>query len=293
MNRFPPLTISWLLAATLLLTSHAASAQLSDVLATAVQIEKDLQGRVGITIHDLHSNQHLSYHGDALFPMSSTFKTLACGALLHRVDSGQDDLQRRLHFDKATLVSYSPATENFAGAGGMTLAELCQATITLSDNTAGNLILEAIGGPDGLTQFLRSLGDEVTRLDRWETELNESTPGDPRDTTSPNAMASTLNTLLFSDVLSTQSRSQLETWLMGNSVGDALLRAGIPNSWSIGDKTGAGGFGSRSIAAVMWPPKRKPIIATIYITETEASFDDRNGAIAAIGQALGRSVAEP
>jgi beta-lactamase class A/beta-lactamase class A CARB-5 len=175
----------------------------------------------------------------------------------------------------------------------MTLAELCEATITLSDNTAGNLILEAIGGPQGLTGFLRTIGDEVTRLDRWEPELNESSPGDARDTTSPNAMANTIQTLLFTDALSAAARLQLETWLRGNAVGDALLRAAIPENWSIGDKTGAGGFGSPSIAAVLWPPQRGPIIAAIYITETDATFGERNAAIAAIGLAISRSVLAP
>jgi len=262
-------------------------------MATITQLEDQLQARIGVTVYDLETDEQVEHHGNDRFPMSSTFKTLACAALLHRVDTNQDSLQRRITFKNDTLVSYSPVTENYIGEVGMTLSQLCEATITMSDNTAGNLVLDAIGGPKGLTQFLRSLGDDVTRLDRWETDLNESLPGDARDTTSPNAMVATLNTLLFGDGLSTESQAQLKTWLRGNAVGDALLRAGIPSDWSIGDKTGAGGFGSRSIAAVMWPPNRRPIITTIYITETTASFEERNAAIADIGKAIARAVAKP
>ncbi len=275
-----------------LATPSLAIAQLGELHSTVVQLEQQLQARVGISVHDLETGEHFAYHGNDLFPLSSTFKTLACAALLHRADEGQENLQRRVHYEKAALVSYSPVTENFTGAAGMTLAALCEATLTLSDNTAGNLILEAIGGPQSLTQFLRSIGDDATRLDRWETQLNQSLPGDPRDTTSPNAMTSTLNTLLIGDVLSAQSRTQLATWLRGNAVGGALLQAGVPTSWAIADKTGAGGFGSRSIAAVMWPPNRKPIITAIYITETDASFDERNEAIATIGRAISESLAK-
>ncbi|MFT4862537.1 MAG: beta-lactamase class A [Pseudohongiellaceae bacterium] len=282
----------WVVSIVWLASPSLAIAQLSELHSTVTQLEQQLQARVGISIHDLDTGEHFAYHGDDLFPLSSTFKTLACAALLHREDEQQENLQRWVHYEKEALVSYSPVTENFAGVAGMTLADLCEATLTLSDNTAGNLILEAIDGPQGLTQFLRSIGDDVTRLDRWETQLNESLPGDLRDTTSPNAMTSTLNTLLMGDVLSARSRTQLETWLRRNSVGDALLRAGIPASWAIADKTGAGGFGSRSIAAVMWPPNRKPIITAIYITETDASFDERNEAIASIGRAISESLAE-
>lgn len=285
-------SVSWLLALCVaaLFATSTASAQLSNVLSSVIHVEEQLSARVGAALYDLETNEHILYHGEDLFPLSSTFKPLACAALLRQVDLGFDSMQRRVIFEQDTLVSYSPITETRVGSNGMTLAELCEATITVSDNTAGNLILEAIGGPQGLTQFLKSIGDDTTRLDRWETELNESLPGDVRDTTSPDAMASTMQSLLFGNVLSPSSKAQLDTWLRADTVADALLRAGIPKHWSIGDKTGAGGFGSRSIVAVMWPPDRKPIIAAIYMTETDASFDERNGAIASIGKAIGLSV---
>src|SRR5262249_27402735 len=151
------------------------------------------------------------------------------------------------------------------------LGELCEAAITLSDNTAGNMILKSIGGPPGFTDFVRSLGDAVTRLDRWETELNEAQPGDPRDTTTPQAMAGNLQSLVLDDALSSASRDRLTAWLVANKTGDAKLRAGLPKEWRIGDKTGAGNFGTMNDVAVIWPPGRGPVIVSIYMTQTTAS----------------------
>ncbi len=274
-----------------LLTS-SGFAQNGELIATIVKLESQLSARIGVTVFEVDTDKRWEYHADDLFPMSSTFKTLACAALLHRVDANQETLERIVEIEAASLVSYSPITETRVADAGMSLAELCEASITVSDNTAGNLILEAIGGPQGLTDFMRSLGDEVTRLDRMETQLNEGVPGDPRDTTTPNAMASAMRRLILGDVLSVSSRMQLEAWLRADSVADALFRAGIPETWEIGDKTGAGGYGSRSIAAIMWPPSGNPVIATVYITETDASFDDRNSAIAQIGAAIAKEIAE-
>ena len=272
--------------------ANLSFAQESDLIRTISQIEEQLKARIGVSVNVVGTDIHWKYHADDRFPMSSTFKTLACAALLQRVDAGTESLSRIVEVRAQDLVAYSPITETKVGEPGMTLAEFCYATITVSDNAAGNFVLKAIGGPEGLTQFMRSLGDEVTRLDRFETDLNEGIPGDPRDTTTPNAMAKAMETLVLGDVLSSSSKAQLETWLRGDSVADALLRAGIPATWEIGDKTGAGGYGSRAIAAIMWPPSVSPIIATIYITETEASMDERNAAIAQIGAAIAREFDE-
>lgn len=280
------------LALSCVLFTNLGFAQDEDLLQTIVNLEQQLKARVGVTVYVVGSDKRWHYHGDDRFPMSSTFKTLACAAVLQRVDAGEETLSRIVEVREQDLVSYSPITETKVGGPGMSLAELCEATITLSDNTAGNLVLGTIGGPAGLTSFMRALGDNVTRLDRLETELNEATPGDPRDTTTPNAMARAMEALVLGDVLSHSSRTQLATWLRGDIVGDALLRAGIPATWEIGDKTGAGGHGSRNIAAVMWPPTGNPIVATIYITENEASMDDRNAAIAQIGAAIAKELGD-
>jgi beta-lactamase class A len=175
-------------------------------------------------------------------------------------------------------------------ADGMTLAELCDAAVTLSDNTAGNLLLAALGGPAGITAFARSLGDPVTRLDRIEPELNEAKPGDPRDTTSPAAMTANLRALVLGDALSAASRAQLTAWLAANKTGDTRLRAQLPAGWRVGDKTGTGGNGSNNDVGVLWPPGRAPIVVSAYLTETAVPPEQRNAAIAAVGQAVAEAL---
>jgi len=250
------------------------------------RIASEIEARVGFSAYDLESGQRWKYQADERFAMSSTFKTLACAALLHRVDAGQENLERAVSFSESDLVTYSPITEKYAGGQTMTLSDLCEAALTMSDNTAANLILRSLGGPEKVTSFARSLGDDVTRLDRWETELNEAVPGDNRDTTTPNAMVKNLQSLLLGDALSGKSREQLHDWLKRNQVADGLFRAVVPEGWIVADRTGAGGFGSRSITAIIWPPERQPIVVALYLTQTEASFSERNEAIAEIGEAI-------
>ena len=248
--------------------------------------EKRLDARIGLAVYDYHSGRRWEYNANDRFPITSTFKALACAAVLARVDAGAEDLERVVIVQESDLVPYAPVTERRLGGQGMTLHELCDATMSTSDNVAANLILRSLGGPEGLTGFARRIGDSVTRLDRWETGLNEARPGDPRDTTTPNAMLQNLQRLLFGDVLSTASQRQLADWLAGNKVGGPLIRAGLPEDWRIGDRTGAGGYGSRSVIAVIWPPGQRAVIVALYITETKASLDKRNAAIAAIAGAL-------
>ena len=281
------------IAAALVATSAAMVAGVpsawasDDALSRALKdMETRLGARLGASILDVETGQHWQHRPDERFPLNSTFKALASAAVLARVDAGEEDLGQRITFTESDLVDWSPVTEKHVGDEGMTLGELCQAAVQWSDNSAANLVLDTIGGPQGLTQYMRSLGDEVTRLDRWETELNEGTPGDPRDTSTPEAMLQSLQKILLGDALSAESRQQLEDWMLGDKVADDLLRAAIPQDWRIADKTGAGGYGSRNIIAVMWPAQRAPIIAAIYITETEASLEESNAAIADIGRAL-------
>ena len=139
----------------------------------------------------------------------------------------------------------------------MTLAEICEAAMIVSDNTAGNLILAALGGPAGFTAYVRSLGDSITRLDRIEPDLNEAAPGDPRDTTTPLAMLGNVQKLVLGDALSAASREQLTKWMLGNKTGDTRLRAQLPAGWRTGDKTGAGERGTNNDVGVLWPPGRQ------------------------------------
>jgi len=183
-------------------------------------------------------------------------------------------------------VSYSPVTEKHVGGARLSLSDLCEITVTISDNAAANLVMKAIGGPGALTAYLRSIGDGVTRSDRWEPDSNSGIPGDERDTTSPDAAVRTLKKLVLEDTLPDAERKLLTEWLVGNKVGNATLRAGLPEGWRIADKTGAGANGSRNNIAVIWPEERKPVVIAVYITQTAASFEARNKAIASIGQAL-------
>jgi beta-lactamase class A len=215
--------------------------------------------------------------------MCSTFKFLAAAYVLTRVDRGEERLDRRITFTAADLVTYSPVTETRVGQG-MTVAELCDAAITLSDNTAGNLLLQSFGGPAGLTTYARSIGDVVTRLDRIEPTLNEATPGDPRDTTTASAMLSNLQRIVLGNSLSAASRARIAEWLRANRTGDARLRAGFPKAWRIGDKTGSGEHGATNDIAVAWPPRRAPFLAAVYYAESTETGDQRNAVLAEVAK---------
>ena len=247
------------------------------------EIEAREGGRLGVFVRDTETGATVEHRADERFPMCSTFKLLAAAAALKRVDEGAERLDRTIAFAPSDLLEYAPIAKAHAAEGAMTLAEACAAAIDWSDNTAANLVLQAIGGPAGFTQFARSLGDMVTRLDRNEPSLNEATPGDERDTTSPRAMAEDMQKVLLGDALSEASRLKLEAWLIGDKVGDKRLRAGLPSSWRIGDKTGSGERGSTNTIAIIWPPGRTPIIATAYYTESSAPMDARNAIHKEIG----------
>lgn len=225
------------------------------------RIEAECGGRLGVAVLDTHNGRRMGHRADERFAMCSTFKLLAGAAVLTRHDAGKEQLDRRIRYDAKDLVTYSPVTGKYVAAG-MTLAELCDAAITVSDNTAGNLLLASFGGPEGLTAFTRTLGDSVTRLDRIEPELNEAAPGDPRDTTTPAAMAANIRALVLGDALSAQSREQLKRWLIASKTGDTALRAG----WTVGDKTGSGERGTRNDVGVIWPPGREPVVVSVYLT---------------------------
>ncbi|MFZ2237164.1 MAG: class A beta-lactamase, partial [Dokdonella sp.] len=206
-------------ASSALMFRHAMANHISkdDLHSHLEALERAAGGRLGVSIMDVDSGRRLAHRGDERFPMCSTFKWIAAALVLVRVDRGEERLDRRIAILKSELVPYSPATEKHVGGDGMSMAELCQAAVTLSDNAAANLILANVGGPSGFTRFVRSVGDTVTRLDRIEPDMSEGTPGDPRDTTSPIAMLETLRKLVLGDTLSMQSRGQLTAWLVANT----------------------------------------------------------------------------
>ncbi|MBW8466256.1 class A beta-lactamase, partial [Acidovorax sp.] len=195
----------------------------NDALAT---IERSAQGRLGVAMLDTGSGLALGWRQDERFAMASTFKAALAGWMLALVDQGRERLDARVHYAAADVVAYSPVSGPRAGnGGGLTVGELCAATVSLSDNTAANVLMARHGGPAGFTAFVRSLGDQITRLDRTEPTLNEAAVGDPRDTTTPLAMLQTLQKLVLGDALSPPSRAWLQRWLVETSTGDKRLRA--------------------------------------------------------------------
>ncbi len=264
--------------------AFAAGKRDADAQGKLEALERRHGGRLGVSILDTGTGKRVGHRADERFPMCSTFKFLAAAQVLARVDRGEERLDRRIVYSKGDLVAYSPVTEKHVGEPGMSLAELCHATITLSDNTAGNLLLASFGGPAGLTAFARSLGDGVTRLDRWETELNEAVPGDPRDTTSPAAMLDDMRSLLLGDALSPASRKLLADWLIATTTGDRRIRGGLPKGWRAGDKTGTSGKGETNDIAIVWPPGRAPLLVTAYHAESTAPQETNNSVIAEVGR---------
>lgn len=248
------------------------------------ELERRHGGRLGVAILDTGSQRLITHRGDERFAMCSTFKALAVAHVLARVDRKEEDLSRLIVYGKEQLVPYSPTTEKHTGEGGLSVGSICEAAVTLSDNTAANLLLDSSGGPQGLTDWLRLTGDQVTRLDRREPDLNENRPGDLQDTTTPIAMAQTLRTLIFTEVLSDPSRDQLIAWLVSNTTGDQKLRAGLPKRWRVGDKTGSGANNASNDVAVIWPTNRAPLIVTVYYTDSNATGEQINAVIAEVGR---------
>lgn len=278
-----------LLLAILLIASNAGATEETPADIDAAEkriaaLETRLGGRLGIAALDSGRSRRLEHRASERFPMCSTFKFLAAAAVLHRVDEKQEQLTRFIPYTKADLLEYAPITKEHVTEGGMTLADLCAAAVDYSDNTAANLLLQTIGGPEGLTRYARSLGDQQTRLDRLEPDLNGAVPGDERDTTTPAAMVANLRALLLGDALSQQSRQWLDGWLAENKTGGEMIRAGLPNDWKVGDKTGRGGNGSTNDIAIIRPPGKPPILLAIYFVGSTASPKARQAAIADVAR---------
>jgi beta-lactamase class A len=218
--------------------------------------------------------------------MCSTFKWLLAAQVLSLTDVGQEHLSRVIPYSQPDLLDYAPVTRAHVSEGGMTLSGLSTAAIQHSDNTAANLLLRVVGGPSSLTDFLRQLGDAMTRLDRTEPDLNGAVPGDVRDTTTPNAMVADMEALLTDGHLTRASRALLLDWLVGNTTGDDKLRAGLPQGWRIGDKTGTGAHGTTNDVAIVWPAPQRPVLVAAYLTETTAAPPACNQALAAVGRAV-------
>ena len=251
-------------------------------------IEAKSGSRLGVAALDLGSGARLAHRADERFPICSTFKAMAVAAVLAKVDAGAERLDRFVRYGEADLLAYAPVTRAHVGQGGLPLADLCAAAVELSDNTAANLILASLGGPGGWTRYVRSLGDGVSRLDRTEPTLNTSIPGDPRDTTTPNASLTDLRKTVLGDALKPDSRRRLQDWMVACTTGETRLRAGLPRHWRIGDKTGSwdaeNAWASSNDIAVVWTETQQILIAC-YLTGPDAVPGKvRDAAIADVGR---------
>lgn len=240
-------------------------------------------GRLGVAIVDTGSGRTLSHRGYERFPMCSTVKFPTAALVLARVDRGQERLDRHVSYGRRDLATYSPVTEKNVRTG-MAIGALCEAAITLSDNTAQNLLFDSFGGPAALTAYLRSIGDRVTRSDRRETALNDVARGDPRDTSSPLAMLRVMQRTLTGDALSRLSRDRLAAWMLATTTGDKRLSAGAPAGWRTGDKTGTGARNATNDIAIFYPNRRAPILITAFHIDSPASLDAREALLADVGR---------
>ncbi|WP_227984967.1 class A beta-lactamase [Nocardia spumae] len=241
------------------------------------ELDSRLHGRIGVYALDTGSGRTVEYRADERFPYASTFKALAAGAIL--TTTAPADLDRRITYTRADLVANSPVTSQHVDQG-LTLREILDAAVRFSDNTAGNLMFAHLGGPAGLQRQLRDIGDQVTRMDRTETTLNEAIPGDTRDTSSPRALASDLRHFTLDPAVATEDRDALTGMLRANTTGGELIRAGVPAGWTVGDKTGAGDYGTRNNIAVAWPPGRAPIVIAVLTTRDRPDAEYDNAAVA-------------
>jgi beta-lactamase class A len=273
--------LSLALAAACAAPAEAASAQ-----RTLKDLHKRVGGRLGVHILDSQSGKRIAYDDRSRYAMASTFKLPLAAALLWQVDHGAFKLMRTLPISKDMLKPTSPAVEAklAAGATEMTIAELCAAVVVLSDNAAANILLSGIGGPEGYTKFMRSIGDKDTRLDRMELDLNSNVAGDQRDTTTPRAMVDSLLKIFTQDVLSLTSRAMLIDWLAASRTGLDRVRAGLPKSWATGDKTGTGANGAVNDLCLAYPPKRRPIFIAVYMSESTLDVKSLAAAHAEIGR---------
>jgi beta-lactamase class A len=263
----------------------AASPSAADGLRGRLRrLEREHDARIGAYGHNLRTGVTAAYRADELFPMCSVFKTLAAAAVLRAFGSSERALARTVRYTQADIdkAGYSPVTSAPGNlADGMTIGALCGAALSHSDNTAANLLLAEVDGPAAVTRLCRTLGDPVTRLDRWESELNSAEPWRREDTTSPRAIADTYRRLLLGPALDHRGRALVGTWLRQNTTNRDTFRAGLPADWVLADKTGSGGYGTRNDVGVVWTSTGTPIALAVLTTHTDAAARPDNALVAA------------
>ena len=253
------------------------------------QIEHSAGGPIGIALLDTHTGERFGHRAGNRFPLCSTFKLLLAARLLHGAERQEWAMSERLQVTKADMLFNAPFTEKRVG-GNASLLELAQAMAVLSDNPAANIAIARIGGPAALTRWLRAIGDQIARIDRVEPEMNNETPGDPRDTTTPTAMLATCRALVEGRILSPAARAQLFAWMAASQTANSMIRAALPPGWKEANKTGAGSWRARNIVSVITPPGRKPIWLAAYLFAAKSELEERNRHFVPLGQAIVDSV---
>jgi beta-lactamase class A len=277
--------LNLVLAAALASPAAAASAQ-----RTLKDLHQRCGGRLGVHVLDSQSGKRIAFDDQSRYAMASTFKLPLAAALLWQVDRGAFRLNHGLSIRQQDVLPNSPAVEERlkAGASSMTVQELCAAAVSQSDNAAANILLRGLGGPEAFTQFMRSIGDQATRLDRIEPELNGNVEGDPRDTTTPRAMVDSMLKIFTQSVLSLGSRALLIDWATAARTGRDRVRAGLPKSWVSGDKTGTGANGAVNDLVITYPPERRPIFVAVYMSGSALPVEQLSAIHAEIGALVGR-----
>jgi beta-lactamase class A len=264
-------------------SSTAGAAHATGAAGRIAALEKRQGGRLGVFAVNTATGRHLEHRSGERFAMCSTFKFLAAAAILQRVDRGKDHLDRSIEYGESDLLEYAPVSKEHVKEGRMVLADVCAAAVQWSDNTAANLLLQILGGPQGVTAFISKLGDNVTHLDRTEPALNVVGPGETHDTTTPASMVGLLSTVLFGQVLSPDSRARLEGWMLDAKVGEHRIPAGLPPGWRIAHKTGTWSNQANDVG-VVWPPNRAPIIVATFYVRDGTPPEQREGMLRDVGR---------
>jgi beta-lactamase class A len=241
-------------------------------------LERTHETRLGVTAIDMGSGRTISYRSGERFPFASTNKAFVAAATLQRATSAE--LDTVIHFTRADLLEYAPITSRFVESG-MTVRELIDAMLRFSDNTAANLLVGRLGGPQAVEQWMRGIGDRITNVDRVEPDLNEAVPGDPRDTTTPAQFAANLRKTLFGDALQTTARTLLRNMMLDNTTGDGTIRAGVDPAWPVADKTGTAGYGVRNDIGVVYPADHAPIVVVVMSAKSASSATPDDALLAA------------
>jgi beta-lactamase class A len=264
----------------------AAPSLAAEATITAISdYERGSGGHIGLLAENIKTGAKLSWRADEHFVMCSTFKASLAACVLSRVDRGEDDLEKLVRYSATDVQDFwAPVARENLARGSLSVKQLCRAAVEQSDNACANLLLSRVGGPRALTAFWREIGDHVSRLDDSEPLLNRTPAGGLRNTTTPAAMANTLHRLVLGRILSEPSRTTFTEWLVGCQTGANRLRAGLPASWVIGDKTGSNGKDAAGDIAVAWPKPDMPIVISVYTRAGSPSPQQLDSAFAGIGR---------